>query len=505
MATPKQEPPTQAPHPDYSDLEVVPNTHPHIGEYAQGLETNWAEHDANALPILRPPSNDGKILSPVYDGEGKIVSPTDAFGQPEVLRDDHQDPPPTPPTICGLRRKTFWILAGVAAVIVVAAAVGGGVGGSLAAKSRDNSSSPAVTSPYVNLTIASLHWIDGANISQYRIYYQPPNASQVLESTWSSDAKNWSVSSITDAGADIKPNSPLTSTAGYPHTNTSNALVKNVYYLQHVGTVVERQSPYKDQVGIWGNDNFSGLYTASGLSSLFSYWYQNFDTKLQILTVLFQELGANSLSVAKYVQNNTDDEAWQISRQSISIQDGSSIAAAPVGSRRDLRLYLGGTDGALKQYPYNIETNVLGAATSTAFNVTPHTPICVTTEDNRNYFTAATLPECAQTNTGAFITHLILFASPDRQNLTLVSWNCSSGFADQSKRIAKLLKPDRTYLGLTSTSASNLTFVDDRVYVLYDEGHGPAVEEWQVPTSGGADTTGQNGEWKLLGGVPITQ
>ncbi len=83
------------------------------------------------------------------------------------------------------------------------------------------------------------------------------------------------------------------------------------------------------------HDNFSGLYTTSGASSLFSYWYQNFDTKLQILTVFFQELGANSLTIAKYVQNNTDDEPWQKARQSFGVQDGSSLAAAPVGSRRE--------------------------------------------------------------------------------------------------------------------------------------------------------------------------
>jgi hypothetical protein len=137
-----------------------------------------------------------------------------------------------------------------------------------------------------------------------------------------------------------------------------------VYFLQRTGAVTERQSPYKDQPSVWGNDNFSGLYTASDLSRLFSYWYQNFDTKVQIITMLFQELGANSFTVAKYIQNNTDDQPWQSTKQSISIQDGSSIAAAPVGSRRDLRLYLGGTDGSLMQYPYNIETNALGTPTS---------------------------------------------------------------------------------------------------------------------------------------------
>jgi hypothetical protein len=142
----------------------------------------------------------------------------------------------------------------------------------------------------------------------------------------------------------------------------------------------------------------------------------------------------------------------------------------------------------------------------TAFDIAPHTPLCVTMEDNRNYYTDETLPECAQTNLGAFLTHLILFASPDRSNLTLVSWNCSSGFVMSQNRIQGLLRPDRTYLGLATTSASNLTFEDNRVYVAFDQGNGPEVEEWQVPPSGGTSgrRTGQNGPWTRLGSVPIT-
>ncbi len=129
----------------------------------------------------------------------------------------------------------------------------------------------------------------------------------------------------------------------------------------------------------------------------------------------------------------------------------------------------------------------------------------MTTEDNRNYFTETTLPECARTNRGAFITHLILFASADRKDLNLVSWNCSSGFLVQRNRINDILKPGRTYLGLSSTSASNLTHIDQRVYVLFDDGSdsAPKMEEWQVPPSGGRSTAGQNGSWKLLGEVPL--
>ncbi|KAI0140003.1 hypothetical protein F4776DRAFT_677254 [Hypoxylon sp. NC0597] len=484
--------------PDYSNLEVVENRNTLIQGY--GIEVSNAridpepaafERDPNTLPIPRPSSKDEKIVDP--------------YSQQNLNQQDHQLPLVSS-TICGIYRKTFWVIIGLVAFVIIAAAIGGGVGGHFAHQNNEtqnNQTSLNVTVTHQNLSIAALYWIDETNTSQYRIYYQPGNRTQVFESSWSSNNQTWTVSEIADPSLDIKFNTPLTSSAGYPHTNTSNALVKNVYFVQSPGTIIERQSPYKDLVGVWGDDNLSGLYTTSNSSLLFSYWYQNFDTRLQILAVFFQELGANSLTVGKYVQNNTDDEPWQSIQQSMSMQDGSSIVAAPVGSRRDLRLYVGGADGTMKQYPYNIETNVLGNAVNTAFDLAPHTPICVTIEDNRNYYTDATLPQCAQSNIGAFITHLILFASADRKNLTLVSWNCSSGFEIQQSRIENLLLPDRTYLGLATTSASNLTFVGNRVYVLYDEGNGPEVEEWQIPSSGDSSVSGQNGPWTRLGRVPI--
>lgn len=138
----------------------------------------------------------------------------------------------------------------------------------------------------------------------------------------------------------------------------------------------------------------------------------------------------------------------------------------------------------------------------TSFDFPPNTPICVTAEDNRNFYTSKTLPECAQSKTGAFLTHLILFATLDRKDLTLVSWNCSSGFVTQTERIEGLLKPGRTYLDLAAGSTSNLTFVGDRVYVLFDEGDGPEIEEWGVPASGEGNEDGQNGSWELIGNVP---
>ncbi|SPO06374.1 uncharacterized protein DNG_09063 [Cephalotrichum gorgonifer] len=490
MATP----PPQA-RPDYSDLECVSS---HIrGSLAQGHgievysvgydppEAVWAEYHTT-LPMTYSSSKEGSQHT-------KQLPPP--------------PPPPPTPTIWGIRRKTFWILTGVLVFIIVGA-VGGGVGGYFASR-KDSPVLPDPVVPdsanrYQNLSITALRWVDNDDSSYYSVFHQPADQTRIFESSRRSDDKSWTVSPITDVDMSIMSGTPLASVAGYPHTNITNGLVKSVYITDPAGTIIERQSPYKTEVGVWGNDNFSGQYVISKASSMFSYWYQNFDTRFQILAVFFQELGANSLTIAKYVENVTDGEPWQTSRQSLSIQDGSSLVAAPAGGRGDLRLYVGGTDGTLKQYPYDLETNVLGSAVNTAFDFEPRTPICVTTADYRASYTRQTLPECARTDTGAFNTHFILFATADRKSLTLVSWNCSSGFIRQQNRIEKLLRPDRTYLDLSATMAGNLTSADDRVYVLFDGGNGPEIEEWQVHAGESGSSGDPNEPWELLGSVPTT-
>lgn len=131
--------------------------------------------------------------------------------------------------------------------------------------------------------------------------------------------------------------------------------------------------------------------------------------------------------------------------------------------------------------------------------------MCISIQDNTNYYTDATLPACTQADTSPFLTHLILFASQDRKNLTLLSWNCSSGFTSVQDRVAPLLQQGRTYLGLSAAANSNMSVTGQRVYVAYDDGSGvPAVEEWQVPDSGGmVDIAAQEAEWTLLGNVPL--
>lgn len=127
----------------------------------------------------------------------------------------------------------------------------------------------------------------------------------------------------------------------------------------------------------------------------------------------------------------------------------------------------------------------------------PKTPLCVFAEDNRNKFTADTLPSCARGDSGAYLTHLILHATPDRRSLGLLVWDCAAGFREEQSRIEKLLKPGRVYLAVSAAiPATGNAFDGQRAYVLYDEGKGPALEEWEIPAE-------QGKEWKVLGSVPL--
>jgi hypothetical protein len=127
---------------------------------------------------------------------------------------------------------------GVAAFVVFSAAIGGEVGGYMSGRPKQVSSDPVANAtsptsptgaPFQNLSIAALRWIDGKNISHYRVYTQSmsdSNRTRILESAWNSDGQTWTVPPITDEKVDaIKLGTPISVSAGHLHTNTSLELV----------------------------------------------------------------------------------------------------------------------------------------------------------------------------------------------------------------------------------------------------------------------------------------
>lgn len=77
----------------------------------------------------------------------------------------------------------------------------------------------------------------------------------------------------------------------------------------------------------------------------------------------------------------------------------------------------------------------------------------------------------------------------DATGLNLYSWNCSSGFVNQTSQITSLLRNKRRIFSLAS-------HVDGKIYVRFDAGRGVQIEEWAVPKISGD-------EWVVTGNVTV--
>ena len=89
--------------------------------------------------------------------------------------------------------------------------------------------------------------------------------------------------------------------------------------------------------------------------------------------------------------------------------------------------------------------------------------------------------------------HLILYAAEDGSSLSLVTWNCADGFVQSPDKLKDVLKTDsdRKYLGLSGTQG------DNKLYVIFDAGDGPEIEQWEMTLFSNEDP------WKVVGKVPV--
>lgn len=119
-------------YPAYEGLQAAPSDHPEVDQTREGLQPvphhegeecvshNNSKVSCDSAGARSPLQGTGPNLcnkAPQYIEGGKTWKE---------------------PTICGLRRKTFWRLLLVIIAVVLAAVVGGGVGGVLANKSNSS-------------------------------------------------------------------------------------------------------------------------------------------------------------------------------------------------------------------------------------------------------------------------------------------------------------------------------------------------------------------------------
>ncbi|KAK4542781.1 hypothetical protein LTR36_006157 [Oleoguttula mirabilis] len=436
-------------------------------------DSHWGryiEADKHAAPIYRPSSADGKIVSYDYDSHKEALTseietpfsiPTDVKeGEAQRSDDSHQI------RILGLRRKVFYIMLAALLVVLIGAAVGGGVGGAAASRSKDSiaigTSAPAATNTtatasYTNTGLAAMQWTDPNGTLYKRIYYQDAD-NQIREFAWD---------------------------------NMTN--VKNVYYMSPEGELTERQAQANDSQA-WEDDNFTGLFSGTNSTFLQAYWGQNIYNESEELVVLFQRDDFdNGLTQARYISANLTSEPWVSNNFPFAQPLGANFAMSLVSYRsgKHLMLYTIGDDNKVGQYEYSINDDEpvdsalvvsLTSQSTTPLTIDPRAPLAIVAQDNQPLYTdyGLTLPSCYQETP---LTNLIMFATPDRSSLVMNVWNCTAGFQDHTSEIQPLQKLNTTFLALAAMS--DRATGDGNVYLMFDNGTGPQVEEWTVPRRAG--------------------
>lgn len=116
----------------------------------------------------------------------------------------------------------------------------------------------------------------------------------------------------------------------------------------------------------------------------------------------------------------------------------------------------------------------------TGLTVDPQSPLAVVAQDNRPLYTTDPKPGCMR---NAPLANFIFFAVPDRTSLVMNAWNCTSGFLDHTPEIKALQKANTIFLSLSATN--DRATGDGSLYIMFDSGTGPQVEEWTVPKRAG--------------------
>lgn len=255
--------------------------------------------------------------------------------------------------------------------------------------------------------------------------------------------------------------------------------------------LVERQAAANNP-NSWEDDNFTGLFSGSNSTHLTAFWCQNIWNSSQELVVLFQRDNFdNGITQARYTSANSTSNPWVTNNFPFAQPKGNTWAFSLVSYRsgKHLELYTVGEDDKLGQYEYTINDNVdstsvvsITSQSATPLTVDPEAPLAVVAQDNQPLFNDynITLPECFQETP---LTQLILFTDPARHTLTLSAWNCTDGFEDHSAEIAPLQKENATILALAAMS--DRATGNGNVYIMFDAGKGPEVEEWTVPKRAG--------------------
>ncbi|TEA21701.1 hypothetical protein C8034_v004605 [Colletotrichum sidae] len=346
-------------------------------------------------------------------------------------------------TICGLRRKVFWILLVAAIIIVIGAAVGGGVGGALAAQNSSqqsdgsssgstgdgssggngtgggngsgdggsgdggssgngtagdsgdstNSTSPMDILPTTNL--GSLNFTDQYGFDINLVYYQL-RSKVLMQSSWNSSTKSWSTV-VGKSADDVKEATPISNSLFWHSKNTRDA---RIYYLNEknqVAGVINGNPVYGFS---WDKSGVSDTFTAAESSQMLSNGIYNPDSYLDNL-VMYQDTGSTIRVLRRTGNGHTDWTATGVPTEYGKPALGTGLSLIPIyttEAEKKMNLLYASESGSLialtlknvngmqwanETLPTTVEKNASIAAFSSGYNNTDLTMHVLATQSDK--------------------------------------------------------------------------------------------------------------------------
>ncbi|KAK6206943.1 hypothetical protein QIS74_13431 [Colletotrichum tabaci] len=336
---------------------------------------------------------------------------------------DEKKEAPASGTICGMRKKVFWIVLAVALLIVIGAAVGGGVGAAMSAQkssqqsssssggssgngssssgsgsgsgsgdssgdSSDDSSGDANNStttttsdmdilPSTNL--GAVNFTDAYGHVNHLVFYQL-RSKNLMMSSWNESTKVWSTA-VANRESNVKEGTPISNSLFWQSNKTRDV---RIYYLNDDNQVAGQINANPVYSMTWDKSGVSDTFTANPKSQLLSNGIYTPDSYLSNL-VIYQDSGS-TLRVLRRTGGKTDWVAVGISTDFGKPAEGTGLSLIPVYTKESAKrmcLFYATEAGSLTQLtltndndwnnatlPTTVETNATIAAFSSGYNGT---------------------------------------------------------------------------------------------------------------------------------------
>ncbi|KAK8169820.1 hypothetical protein IWX90DRAFT_501845 [Phyllosticta citrichinensis] len=435
-------------------------------------------------------------------------------------------------TICGIRRRTFWLCLSIVLVFIVAAAVGGGVGGVLGTRKSSSSSSSnnnnnsetdatvatagtgtanATTTRRLlpNSNLATVNYTDSEGANYNRLYYQTASLDIAMKE-WNSASSNWSTSAIiklsgTDSNTKIeaKNGTPI---AAYVYWRADGKHTFELAFLDKTN-LIRAYSSNISAPSSWSLSSADSLVRAAGDSSLAAYatgcsvclsgaqWllYQDDDGSVNALAAQNGTNSDRSIASGSDSAKSTDDDGksptWNSPVTILpSTVPGTALAAIPIfpvqGNEPKAAVYANAN--ALKEVYF---------IPSASPQWEPLTSIAESSAASAALSPAAGIAAFARDVADELEIAVLTTKSGAAGGVAVTWWDGAKATWGRVARVAGM-----EGVNANSPMAANQA---GSVYAFADGGNGTQVVEWRFAGGAGTGDAAGAARWEKFGVVPL--